>query len=94
MAKRPMARTVSVSSLGATKMRATISFSVPSALGPNWRTTGATCDTSSADSQLMMAPSPSRPASRSMPSRSAATRIGTGSGGTTPSLKPLTENVS
>ena len=57
-------------------------------------TMGATVATSSADSQLMMAPSPSRPARRSMPSRSAATRIGTGSGGTTPSLKPLTENVS
>ena len=57
-------------------------------------TMGATVATSSADSQLMMAPSPSRPASRSMPSRSAATRIGTGCSGTTPSLKPLTENVS
>ena len=55
---------------------------------------GATVATSSADSQLRMAPSPSPPASRSMPSRKAATRIGTGSGGTTPSLKPRTENVS
>ena len=66
---------MSASSDGATKMRATISLSSPTAC-----TTGATFFTSSADSQLMMAPSPSRPARRSMPSRSAATRIGGCSG--------------
>ena len=54
-------------------MRATISRSSPPAASS---TTGATVDTSSGDSQLMIAPSASRPARRSMPSRSAATRIG------------------
>ena len=73
MARRPKARTVSASSVGATKIRATTSFSTPP---PACCTMGATVDTSSADSQLMMAPSPSRPASFSIPSRSAATRIG------------------
>ena len=40
------------------------------------RRAGTTVRTSSAESQLMMAPSPSRPARRSIPGRSAATRIG------------------
>ena len=47
-------------------------------------TIGATVATSSAESQLMMAPSPSRPARRSIPDLSAATRMGTGSVGTAP----------
>ena len=55
-------------------------------------TIGATVFTSSAPSQLMMAPSPSRPASFSIPSRSAAMRIGTGCSGRTPSLKLRTLN--
>ncbi len=58
MAKRPMPRTVSASSVGATKMRATTSLAAPS---PAACTIGATVFTSSAASQLMMAPSPSRP---------------------------------
>ena len=40
----------------------------------------------------MMAPSPSRPASFSIPSRRAAIRIGTGCSGRTPSLKLRTLN--
>ena len=53
------------SSVGQTKIRATICFP-----GPTSRTV---VRTSSAESQLMMAPSDSRPARRSMPGRSAAT---------------------
>ena len=84
---------MSASSVGATKIRATTSFASPS---PAACTMGATVETSSAESQLMMAPSPSRPASFSIPSRSAAMRIGTGCSGRTPSLKPFTvkESVS
>ena len=55
---------------------------------------GTTLVTSSADSQLMIAPSPSRPASRSIPSRNAATRIGGCTSGTRPRRKPCTSNVS
>ena len=62
---RPTRRARSASSVGHTKIRATISFPGP--------TSRATVGTSSAASQLMMAPSASRPASRSMPARSAAT---------------------
>src|SRR3954463_3696153 len=89
MANLPMARTVSASSDGQQKMRATTSLPSP--------TYGTTVFTSSADSQLMMAPSPSRPASFNMPGRSAATSTGgagTPSGNGRPSLKPLTLNVS
>ncbi len=57
-----MLRTCAASGFGTTKMRATISLS-----GPASRTYGATFLTSSAESQLMIAPSPTRPASRSMP---------------------------
>ncbi len=71
----PPARTTSAFSLGQTKMRATISRSAPPAASS---TTSATVRTSSGDNQLMIAPSASRPARRSMPSRSAATRIGGG----------------
>ena len=70
-ANLPAARTVSASSVGHTKMRATISLPGP--------TSGATFFTSSGESQLMMAPSASLPAMRNMPGRSAATRIGGGS---------------
>ena len=80
---------MSASSVGATKMRATTSFSAPP---PASCTIGATVDTSSADSQLMMAPSPSRPASFSIPSRSAATRIGGTASGRTPRRNPFTLN--
>ena len=62
---RPTYRARSASSVGHTKMRATMALPAP--------TSGTTFDTSSADSQLRMAPSASRPASRSMPGRSAAT---------------------
>jgi hypothetical protein len=86
-----MARTVEASSLGATKMRATTSLGSPP---PACCTIGATVVTSSADSQLMIAPSPSRPARRSIPSRRAATSSGTGSSGFTPSRNPRTEKVS
>ena len=80
-----------MSSDGATNRRATISLSAPWAV-----TIGATFATSSAESQLTMAPSPSRPARFNIPSRSAATRIGTGCSGTAPapSRKPFTEKVS
>ena len=88
MAKRAWALTVSVSVDGTTKMRATTSLSSPWAV-----TMGATVATSSADSQLMMAPSPSRPARFSMPSRSAATRIGTSPTTGVPRRKPDTANV-
>ena len=63
---------------GHTKMRHTISLSPPAGV----HDAGTTFFTSSADSQLMIAPSPSRPARRSMPSRSAATRIGGCTSGT------------
>jgi hypothetical protein len=90
MLKRAIRRTVSVSVDGHTKMRATTSLPPPPA---SW-TMGATRPTSSADNQLMMAPSDSRPASFSIPSRSAATMIPGGWAGTRPSLNPLIENVS
>ena len=83
---RPNCRTVVASSDGQTKMRATISLPGP--------TSGTTRLTSSADSQLMMAPSPSRPASRSMPGRRAATRIGGTWSSLRPRRKPRTRKVS
>ena len=67
-------------------MRATISLPGP--------TSGATLATSAALNQLMMAPSPSDPARRSMPGRKAATRIGGSTWGGLPSRKPFTEKVS
>ncbi len=70
-------------------MRATTSFSTPS---PAFCTIGATVETSSAESQLMMAPSPSRPASFSIPSRSAATSTGGTTSGRTPRRNPFTSN--
>ena len=73
MAKRAPARTTSAFSLGHTKIRATTSRSSPPAAS---LTTFVTVDTSVADNQLMITPSASRPASLSIPSRSAATRIG------------------
>ena len=77
--------------VGATKMRATTSFGVPS--GDAACTMGATVETSSADNQLMIAPSASRPAIFNIPSRRAATRIGTLPSGTgTPSRNPWLEN--
>ena len=66
IARAAIVRTTSKSSVGATKMRATISLSP---------TYGLIRATSSAESQLMMAPSASSPASRSMPGRRAATRM-------------------
>ena len=69
----------------------TISFSSPPAAS---FTTPATVVTSVGDNQLMIAPSASRPARRSMPSRNAATRIGGVCSGRTPSRKPCTSNVS
>ncbi len=50
--------------------------------------------TSSADNQLMMAPSPSRPARRNMPSRNAATRIGGCCSGTMLARNPLMSKLS
>jgi hypothetical protein len=57
------------------------------------RTTATTRGTSSAESQLRMTPSPTSPATRSIPGRSAATWIGTGAAGGRPSLKPSTFRV-
>src|SRR6478735_9917760 len=84
--RRPIARTVSRSVVGSTKMRAATSLPSP--------TMGATVFTSSAESQLTIAPSAARPASRNIPSRNAATRIGGGSARRMPSRKPFTVNVS
>ena len=70
-------------------MRATISLFGPWAL-----TISLTRAVSSADSQLMMAPSASLPASVSIWDRSAATKMGGGSDGTNPNRNPCTEKVS
>ena len=84
--RRATARTVLMSSDGNTKIRATISLPGP--------TSGTTLVTSSAPSQLMIAPSASRPAKRSIPGRRPATRIGGGTSGGRPSRKPLIVKVS
>ena len=82
--------TVSRSVVGATKILATTSrVTSPGAAPPAACTIGATVATSSAESQLMIAPSPSRPARRSMPSRSAAIRMRGCCSGRMPSRKPL-----
>ena len=81
--------TTSRSVVGETKIRATISASGFSSL-----TIPVTLVASSGDNQLTIAPSPTRPASLSIPSRRAAMTMGTGSGSSTPSLKPRTEKVS
>ncbi len=94
MANRAWARTVSASALGHTKIRAAISGAGLPALVAASCTIGATVETSSADSQLMMAPSPSRPAMRNMPGRRAATRIGGACSGFTPRRNPLMSKLS
>ena len=76
----------SASSDGHTKIRAATGMSAPSS--------GVTVATSSADSQLMITPSASRPASRSIPGRSAARKIGGGCSTGRASRKPRTRNVS
>ena len=91
MANLAAARTASAFSLGQTKIRATISRSAPPAASC---TTPTTVGTSVAANQLMIAPSASRPARRSMPSRSAATRIGGACSGRMPRRKPWTSKVS
>ena len=91
MANLAAARTTSALSLGQQNTRQTTSFGVPPAAS---FTTPTTLVTSSGDNQLMIAPSPSRAARRSMPSRRAATRIGGACSGRTPRRKPLTSNVS
>ena len=67
--RRPMVRATSASSVTMTKMRATISRGAPSAA---FSTSATDVATSSALSQLRMAPSASRPARCNMPGRSAA----------------------
>jgi len=67
--RRPMVRARSASSHTMTKMRATISRGAPAAA---LSTSATEVLTSSALSQLRMAPSASRPARCSMPGRSAA----------------------
>ena len=89
MALRPTALAISASSVGHTKSRATISAS-----GFISRTIADTRPASSAESQFRIAPSPSLAASFNMPGRRAATRIGTGSGGSAAKRKPFTEKVS
>ena len=84
--RRPMARHMSASSHGMTKIRAATGMSAPSS--------AITVDTSSADSQLMITPSAARPASRSMPGPQGGQqdrrRVSTGRA----SRKPRTSKVS
>ena len=84
--RRPMARAMSASSLGITKIRAATGMSAPSS--------GVTVATSSADSQLMMTPSAARPARRSMPGRRAARKIGGGCSTGRARRNPVTSKVS
>ena len=84
-------RTTSVFVDGHTKIRAVISFGVPSAASC---TTFATVVTSSGLNQLMIAPSASRAARRNIPSRRAATRIGGCTSGRIPRRNPFTLKVS
>ena len=81
-----MARAMSASSEGMTKIRAATGMSAPSS--------GVTVATSSADSQLMMTPSAARPARRSMPGRRAARKIGGGCSTGRARRNPRTSNVS
>ena len=76
-----MARAASASSDGMTKIRAATGMSAPSS--------GVTVDTSSADSQLMITPSASLPASRSIPGRRAARKRGGGCSTGRASRNPL-----
>ncbi len=78
-----------------TMSRAVISIasgSRPAAFAAS-RTSATERGTSSAESQLMMAPSPTSPATRSMPGRRAATWIGTGPATGRLRRKPSTESV-
>src|SRR3990167_446105 len=78
-----MSRAVNSSAAGSRPARAAAS-----------RTTAPELGTSSGESQLRIAPSPTSPATRSMPGRSAATWIGTGAATGRLSRKPSTANVS
>ncbi len=63
------------------------------ALAAASRTTDTALGTSSGESQLSTTPSPTSPATRSIPGRSAATWMGTDWAGGRVSRKPSTENV-